>query len=468
MAEPWMDAAVAAQRAWVATPFEERRGIVGAFLDAVHGGESERFAVLLAEEARLPVREARYQIRTRLSAVVALYACPRPRDGTSGDGTSRDGVAVVERARGVVLLEVGPDEALLTFARAACRALVAGNAVVVVSSSPAVSAALALFGQVLDSRAPPGLAGLAVSAAAAPADGRVARTFSDFSGASARALPLVDVGHHVALVLPGVGDADALGAAVFRAIGPLRFQARDAVKRVYVHARDRDAVVGALGRALSARESASLPSKAQLTALKRLRTDALARGAALVHGRPCPPDAPYAFTPVLVVDAPSDALVAAAPDRWAGPLVAVFSYDDLDAAVGGLGAAARVSVWGDEKDAAAAALTVPAKTVCANDHASPNGDFVGAGLAPYLKTTRVYGPSFKEPNPTRKRPPIPACVAVIPALLAILWVGGFSQLLSPVALDTAFPGASPRSTPARRRRGEGARGGARSGFLGRG
>ena len=124
MAEPWMDAAVAAQRAWVATPFEERRGIVGAFLDAVHGGESERFAVLLAEEARLPVREARYQIRTRLSAVVALYACPRPRDGTSGDG-----VAVVERARGVVLLEVGPDEALLTFARATCMLVESYSAV---------------------------------------------------------------------------------------------------------------------------------------------------------------------------------------------------------------------------------------------------------------------------------------------------------------------------------------------------
>jgi len=204
-------------------------------------------------------------------------------------------------------------------------------------------------------------------------------------------------GNDAAIVMPGT-DVDAIAPQLFEGAFGNSGQVCAAIKRLYVHDDDHDALVAAMkkeaaktntGNGMSARTThGPLANAMQLSIVEKLVDDAKKRGATIeTGGHRVGPAAGYAYAPTLITNV-DDSFNIVSQEQF-GPALPILKYSDVNDAVNrandcsvGLGG----SVWGNDADAAAVvAAVLQSGTAWVNSHkvmhpAAPFGGFKQSGI----------------------------------------------------------------------------------------
>lgn len=402
-----LDAAVAAARvafpAWAATPIAQRAAAIEAIGDALEAEKGSLAELLSAEQGKTVHGGAPQELFGAMLWVRAT-AKLRPAEETVRD--DEDGLVQIHRKPLGVVGSISPwNHPVLIAVWHIMPALLAGDTVVVKPSPYAPLCVLRLV-EIANAHLPPGvlnsIAGggdLGRAMAEHPGIDKIVFTGSTPTGRSImsgaaknlKRLTLELGGNDAAIVLPDA-DLDVVAPTIFAKTFANSGQTCAALKRLYVHdsqhdalaerlaALARDAVVGPGNEASS--DFGPVQNKAQFDYVCELARDAVAQGGRFLVGG-APLDRPGYFFPVSVLVDVTDGMRVVDEEQF-GPILPIIRYSDVEDALArangsenGLGG----SVWSSDLAAAAAlASRLECGSAWVNDHAtiSPDAPFGGA------------------------------------------------------------------------------------------
>ncbi len=403
-----IDAAVeAAARAfpgWAATPLAERQGVLVAMAEVIEHNLEELARLVTLEQgkpladARAEVGGAAYFLRHYAAVEMAVEVI---------EDSERRSVELHRTPLGVVAAIVPWNFPVLTAVNKMGAALITGNTVVVKPAATTPVATLRL-GALLNDAVPPGVVNIVADAndLGALLTGHAKVRKVSFTGSTGTGMKVMasgattlkrmtlELGGNDAAVVLDDCDPDVVAPKLFDAAFMNNGQVCIAVKRLYVHDSQYDAIVDRLSRI--ARDTAVGPginqgvrlgpvqNKLQFEKLQALIAETREAGEIVTGGDS--PDGPgYFINPTIVRDIADDSRLVR--DEQFGPVLPVLRYDDIDAVVArindsdfGLGN----SVWSaDENRAIAVAQRLESGSVWINQHGDvgPDTPFAGAKMS---------------------------------------------------------------------------------------
>ncbi|BCW58671.1 aldehyde dehydrogenase family protein [Paenarthrobacter nicotinovorans] len=408
--EAAITAATEAQPAWAALGHEARSAALMKAADAVEAN-AEELAKMLSREQGKPLNgpNARFEVGACAAWLRAAAGTPLEAETVVDDGETR--AQLHYRPIGVVGA-IGPwNWPMMITVWQIAPALRMGNAVVVKPSEYTPLSVLALV-ETINTALPENLV-LVVSGgrdvgealASHPAIGKVMFTGSTATGKAiirssadtVKRLTLELGGNDAGIVLPD-SDPQAIAEGLFWGAFINTGQTCAALKRLYVHESQYDAVCDALTNVAQAMPMGNgldennvlgpLQNQQQYDIVARLVEEAKASGARVLIGGNPDADAPGYFYPTtLIADIDNDNPLVA--EEQFGPALPIIRYSTVDEAVAkanaldvGLGA----SVWSSDLDAAReVASRIQAGTVWINKHGAvdPRVPFGGAKQSGY-------------------------------------------------------------------------------------
>jgi len=396
-----MDAARRAFPAW--SRDEARRRQVLADCATALQQRTEGLAPLLTQEQGKPLAKAAEEI---LGAVVWLQytaGLDIPVEVLEDSATRR--VEVRRRPLGVVAAITPWNYPLLLAVWKIAPSLLAGNTVVL-KPSPFTPINTLLLGEILRDVVPPGVVNvvsggdeLGAWMTTHPVPRKISFTGSVATGKLVAAAAAPDLkrltlelgGNDAAILLPDV-DVQAVASGIFWGAFSNNGQICSAIKRVYVHERQRDALVTELatlargvkvGNGLEeGTEIGPINNEPQFRRVGELVDDAKRGGARIVTGGERLGRAGYFYAPTIVSDISDGARLV--DEEQFGPALPVVAYREVDDAVRRANATnygLSGSVWsGDPARAAEVAERLECGTAWVNQHLAlgPNLPFGGA------------------------------------------------------------------------------------------
>ncbi|MBP1136528.1 phenylacetaldehyde dehydrogenase [Arthrobacter sp. PvP023] len=408
--EAAITAATEAQPAWAALGHEARSAALMKAADAVEAN-AEELAKLLSREQGKPLNgpNARFEVGACAAWLRAAAGTPLEAETVVDDGETR--AELHYRPIGVVGA-IGPwNWPMMITVWQIAPALRMGNAVVVKPSEYTPLSVLALV-ETINTALPENLVSVVSGGrdvgealASHPAIGKVMFTGSTATGKAiirssadtVKRLTLELGGNDAGIVLPD-SDPQAIAEGLFWGAFINTGQTCAALKRLYVHESQYDAVCDALTNVAQAMPMGNgldennvlgpLQNQQQYDIVARLVEDAKASGARVLIGGNPDADAPGYFYPTtLIADIDNDNPLVA--EEQFGPALPIIKYSTVDEAVAkanalevGLGA----SVWSSDLDAARdVASRIQAGTVWINKHGAvdPRVPFGGAKQSGY-------------------------------------------------------------------------------------
>jgi acyl-CoA reductase-like NAD-dependent aldehyde dehydrogenase len=395
-------AAKAAFPAWAALGLAQRRAALAKIAEITKAHHEELASLLLREQGK-PMPDAMFEIGA--TAGMFEYHGHVPNDLLAPTPVPGSEAVLHRVPLGVVAAILPWNYPLALMAFKLPGALLAGNTVVLkpAPTTPlttlrwAALVAQALPAGVLNVLADGGEVGPLLTAH--PDVRKISFTGSTATGrqvlrSSAGDLKRVTLelgGNDPAVVLPDA-DLDAVAGPIFDAAFMNNGQTCAAIKRVYVHASQHDALVRRLAERAEATvvgegtqpgvKLGPLQNKRQFELVKELLADAVAQGAVVEAGGQPPQPEGYFLRPTILSGVHDGQRIV--DEEQFGPVLPVLRYTDLDAVIGrvndspyGLGA----SVWGSDSAALqAVAQRIEAGSVWINKHfpVAPNVPFGGA------------------------------------------------------------------------------------------
>ena len=394
-------AAKAAFPAWSRKPIAERRQLLLKIADAV-AARSDEFARLLVQEQGKPLAMATREMKGAAALIKRHAALDLPARVLKDDEKGK--LVRVQAPLGVVAAITAWNFPMTLVMNKVPPALLAGNTVVL-KPAPTTPLTTLLFGALCKDILPPGVLNVIVDANDLGADltthpdvAKITFTGSTATGKKVMA-SAADTVKRVTLELGGNDAAVVLDDANIDDVAPKIFQAAMhnsgqvciAVKRVYVHESQYDAMCAALAKLASEvvlgdglQEGVTMgpvQNKAQFEKVKGFLEDARARGKVIAGGSPLDRDG-YFIPPTVVRDLPDDARLVR--EEQFGPVLPVLKYSDVSDAIArvnnteyGLGS----SVWSANAERAfEVAQQIESGTVWVNKHldVSPETPFGGA------------------------------------------------------------------------------------------
>ncbi|WP_091470863.1 aldehyde dehydrogenase family protein [Paenarthrobacter nitroguajacolicus] len=408
--EAAITAVTEAQPAWAALGHEARSAALMKAADAVEAN-AEELAKLLSREQGKPLNgpNARFEVGACAAWLRAAAATPLEAETVVDDGETR--AQLHYRPIGVVGA-IGPwNWPMMITVWQIAPALRMGNAVVVKPSEYTPLSVLALV-ETINTALPENLVSVVSGGrdvgealASHPAIGKVMFTGSTATGKAiirssadtVKRLTLELGGNDAGIVLPD-SDPQAIAEGLFWGAFINTGQTCAALKRLYVHESQYDAVCDALTNVAQAMPMGNgldennvlgpLQNQQQYDIVARLVEDAKASGARVLIGGNPDANAPGYFYPTtLIADIDNDNPLVA--EEQFGPALPIIKYSTVDEAVAkanaldvGLGA----SVWSSDLDAAReVASRIQAGTVWINKHGAvdPRVPFGGAKQSGY-------------------------------------------------------------------------------------
>ncbi|BCW43214.1 aldehyde dehydrogenase family protein [Arthrobacter sp. StoSoilB5] len=408
--EAAITAATEAQPAWAVLGHEARSAALMKAADAVEAN-AEELAKLLSREQGKPLNgpNARFEVGACAAWLRAAAGTPLEAETVVDDGETR--AQLHYRPIGVVGA-IGPwNWPMMITVWQIAPALRMGNAVVVKPSEYTPLSVLALV-ETINTALPENLVAVVSGGrdvgealASHPAIGKVMFTGSTATGKAiirssadtVKRLTLELGGNDAGIVLPD-SDPQAIAEGLFWGAFINTGQTCAALKRLYVHESQYDAVCDALTNVAQAMPMGNgldennvlgpLQNQQQYDIVARLVEDAKASGARVLIGGNPDANAPGYFYPTtLIADIDNDNPLVA--EEQFGPALPIIKYSTVDEAVAkanaldvGLGA----SVWSSDLDAAReVASRIQAGTVWINKHGAvdPRVPFGGAKQSGY-------------------------------------------------------------------------------------
>ncbi len=400
-----LDAAVAAAKsafpAWSKLPLAERRALLLKIAAALTA-RIEEFARLLTQETGKPLAAAQREMKGCIGLTHAYAALDLPSKVIKQ--TEQGRVVRQQAPLGVVAAITAWNFPMTLLANKVPPALLAGNTVVL-KPAPTTPLTTLLFAEVCADILPPGVLNVIVdqndlgsALTEHPDIAKVTFTGSTATGKKVMASAAGTV-KRVTLELGGNDAAIVLDDANIKEIAPRIYgaamhncgQVCIAIKRVYVHDSQYDAMCEELGK-LAAQAvlgdgleptttMGPLQNKAQFEKVQEFLADAHANGKVIAGGKVLQREG-YFIEPTIVRDIPDSARLVR--EEQFGPVLPVLRYTDVNDAIEransteyGLGS----SVWSaDAERAFEVAQQIGAGTVWVNKHleVAPEGPFGGA------------------------------------------------------------------------------------------
>ncbi len=401
-----VDQAVAAAKAafpsWSALSLDQRRSALAKVAEITKAHHADLAALLVREQGK-PMPDAMFEVGA--TAGFFEYHAHVPNDTLLPTPVPGSDAVLHRVPLGVVAAIVPWNYPLALMAFKLPGALLAGNTVVL-KPAPTTPLATLRWAALVAEALPAGVLNVLADAGevgplltAHPDVRKISFTGSTATGrqvlrSAAGDLKRVTLelgGNDPAVVLPGA-DLDAVTGPIFDAAFINNGQTCSAIKRVYVHESQHDALV----RRLSDRANATVvgegnkdnvklgpvQNKRQYETVKALLEDAVAHGAVVEAGGTVPQAHGYFLRPTILSAVVDGQRIV--DEEQFGPVLPVVRYTDLDAVVAhinaspyGLGA----SVWGSDTTALrAVAQRIDAGSVWINKHfpVAPDVPFGGA------------------------------------------------------------------------------------------
>ncbi|QNA87185.1 aldehyde dehydrogenase family protein [Sphingomonas sp. So64.6b] len=415
-----LDRAVAAAArtfpAWSATPIDERRTVVHRIATRLRE-HAEAIGALLTAEQGKPLRDAIGEVRRAADHVEALVALDISGRLLRDDGRER--VWILHRPLGVVGGITPWNVPIMLAMVKVAQALYTGNTLVL-KPSPFTPLSTLAVGQVIADVVPPGVVNfvsggndLGAWIASHPDIAKISFTGSVATGrrvmesaaGTFKRLTLELGGNDPAIVLPDV-DIAAAAEGIVRSTFANCGQVCMAIKRVYLHASIRDAMIAAMAERVRAIRigPGDDPATTMGPIQNRMQFEKIAAlldqvrdtaGVQFVTGGTVYRGGGYFVEPTIVTGLTDDSPLVR--DEQFGPVMPVLVYDDIEDAITranatefGLGA----SVWTRDIDAGLAIATrLEAGSVWVNRHLGNAKDvpFGGAKHSGYGREQGVAG-----------------------------------------------------------------------------
>ena len=399
-----LDAAVAAAKAaypaWAATPIEERRKLVIKMAEAIEANSGELARLLTSEQGK-PLPDAKREVMGMAAFFRALSAFDLPVKVLEESENRR--VEAHRLPLGVVGAIIPWNFPLLTIGFKVPPALLAGNTVVV-KPSPTTPLSTLRFAELVATVLPPGVLNVIADAndlgeamTGHPDIRKISFTGSTDTGrkvmasaASTLKRMTLELGGNDAAIVLDDSDLKTVAPKVFAGAMMNSGQVCLAIKRLYVHESQYDAMCAALGQ--MARETVvddglkqgtqmgPLQNKTQFEKVKGYLNDARQKGK-IVAGGDVPDRKGYFIEPTIVRDIADDARLV--QEEQFGPVLPVLRYSDIDEVIAranntqyGLGG----TIWSSNPDRAfEVAAKIVSGTVWINQHMDLPADIACTG-----------------------------------------------------------------------------------------
>ncbi|HTR01208.1 MAG TPA: aldehyde dehydrogenase family protein [Candidatus Acidoferrum sp.] len=393
-------AAKAAYKQWSRTSWEHRRGLLQKLADALAAAIPD-FARLLTREQGKPLPQAMGELYGSVAILKGLAELSAPEQVLRDDANAR--IVRQFSPLGVVAAITPWNFPLILLMTKVAPALLAGNTLII-KPAPTTPLTTLRFGELCAQILPAGVVNVITDQndlgdllTRHPDIAKVAFTGSSATGRKVMAsaagtlkrLTLELGGNDAAIVLPGTDPAE-VAPKLFDGAMTNCGQVCLAIKRIYVHADQYDAVCNELAKLADAAivgngldqgtQIGPLQNRMQYEKVKELIADSATRGKVIAGGKTFAGDG-YFIAPTIVRDIADDARLVR--EEQFGPVVPVLKYTDLDDAIAranstdyGLGG----TVWGDPARAFAVASRFESGTVWINKHLDlpPDVPFGGA------------------------------------------------------------------------------------------